>query len=33
MPGAYRPGEPVGRRLKFGGDTGFNVRYSRWIDP
>ena len=26
-------GEPVGRRLKFGGDTGFNVRYSGWIDP
>jgi uncharacterized protein (TIGR02145 family) len=26
-------GGPVGRRLKFGGDTGFNVRYSGWIDP
>ncbi len=26
-------GEPHGRRLKFGGDTGFNVRYSGWIDP
>ena len=26
-------GESVGRRLKFGGDTGFNVRYSGWIDP
>lgn len=26
-------GDPVGRRLKFGGDTGFNVRYSGWIDP
>lgn len=26
-------GEPAGRRLKFGGDTGFNVRYSGWIDP
>lgn len=26
-------GEPFGRRLKFGGDTGFNVRYSGWIDP
>jgi uncharacterized protein (TIGR02145 family) len=26
-------GEPLGRRLKFGGDTGFNVRYSGWIDP
>jgi uncharacterized protein (TIGR02145 family) len=26
-------GEPVARRLKFGGDTGFNVRYSGWIDP
>jgi uncharacterized protein (TIGR02145 family) len=26
-------GAPVGRRLKFGGDTGFNVRYSGWIDP
>jgi uncharacterized protein (TIGR02145 family) len=26
-------GEPVGKRLKFGGDTGFNVRYSGWIDP
>jgi uncharacterized protein (TIGR02145 family) len=26
-------GDPVGRRLKLGGDTGFNVRYSGWIDP
>lgn len=26
-------GEPAGRRLKFGGDTGFDVRYSGWIDP
>ena len=26
-------GEPAGGRLKFGGDTGFNVRYSGWIDP
>ena len=26
-------GEPVGRRLKFGGDVGFDVRYSGWIDP
>ena len=26
-------GDPLGRRLKFGGDTGFNVRYSGWIDP
>ena len=26
-------GEPVGGRLKFGGDTGFNVRYSGWMDP
>ena len=26
-------GEPVARRLKYGGDTGFNVRYSGWIDP
>jgi uncharacterized protein (TIGR02145 family) len=26
-------GEPAGRRLKFGGDIGFNVRYSGWIDP
>ena len=26
-------GAPVARRLKFGGDTGFNVRYSGWIDP
>ena len=26
-------GAPAGRRLKFGGDTGFNVRYSGWIDP
>jgi uncharacterized protein (TIGR02145 family) len=26
-------GSPAGRRLKFGGDTGFNVRYSGWIDP
>jgi uncharacterized protein (TIGR02145 family) len=26
-------GEPVGKRLKSGGDTGFNVRYSGWIDP
>lgn len=26
-------GDPVGRRLKFGGDTGFNTRYSGWIDP
>jgi hypothetical protein len=26
-------GDPVGHRLKFGGDTGFNVRYSGWIDP
>ena len=24
---------PVARRLKLGGDTGFNVRYSGWIDP
>jgi uncharacterized protein (TIGR02145 family) len=26
-------GDPVGKRIKFGGDTGFNVRYSGWIDP
>ena len=26
-------GEPAGRRLKFGGGTGFNERYSGWIDP
>lgn len=26
-------GEPAGGRLKFGGDTGFDVRYSGWIDP
>jgi uncharacterized protein (TIGR02145 family) len=26
-------GDPLGRRLKFGGDTGFNTRYSGWIDP
>jgi uncharacterized protein (TIGR02145 family) len=26
-------GAPAGRRLKFYGDTGFNVRYSGWIDP
>ena len=26
-------GDPLGRRLKFGGDTGFDVRYSGWIDP
>ena len=26
-------GEPLGKRLKVGGDTGFNVRYSGWIDP
>jgi uncharacterized protein (TIGR02145 family) len=26
-------GAPAGRRLKFGGDTGFKVRYSGWIDP
>lgn len=26
-------GEPLARRLKYGGDTGFNVRYSGWIDP
>lgn len=26
-------GDPAGRRLKFGGDTGFNARYSGWIDP
>jgi uncharacterized protein (TIGR02145 family) len=26
-------GDPAGKRLKFGGDTGFNVRYSGWIDP
>ena len=26
-------GEPAGSRLKFGGDTGFDVRYSGWIDP
>ncbi len=26
-------GAPAGRRLKFGGDTDFNVRYSGWIDP
>ncbi len=26
-------GDPAGRRLKFGGDTGFQVRYSGWIDP
>jgi uncharacterized protein (TIGR02145 family) len=26
-------GDPMARRLKFGGDTGFNVRYSGWIDP
>jgi uncharacterized protein (TIGR02145 family) len=26
-------GEPHGKRLKFGGDTGFNVKYSGWIDP
>ena len=26
-------GDPLARRLKFGGDTGFDVRYSGWIDP
>ena len=26
-------GDSLGRRLKFGGDTGFDVRYSGWIDP
>jgi uncharacterized protein (TIGR02145 family) len=26
-------GDPLARRLKFGGDTGFNARYSGWIDP
>ena len=26
-------GEPVARRLKLGGDTRFDVRYSGWIDP
>lgn len=26
-------GDPLGRRLKFGGGTGFDVRYSGWIDP
>ena len=26
-------GDPAGRRLKYGGDTGFDVRYSGWIDP
>ena len=26
-------GDPLGKRLKYGGDTGFNVRYSGWIDP
>jgi uncharacterized protein (TIGR02145 family) len=26
-------GDPLGRRLKFGGDTGFDVKYSGWIDP
>jgi uncharacterized protein (TIGR02145 family) len=26
-------GDPAGRRLKLGGDTGFNTRYSGWIDP
>lgn len=26
-------GDPVARRLKFGGDTGFDVKYSGWIDP
>ena len=26
-------GDPLGRRLKYGGDTGFNTRYSGWIDP
>jgi hypothetical protein len=23
----------VGKQIKSGGDTGFNVRYSGWIDP
>lgn len=27
------PTEEDWRRLKFGGDTGFDVRYSGWIDP
>jgi uncharacterized protein (TIGR02145 family) len=26
-------GDPLGRRLKYGGDTGFDTRYSGWIDP
>ena len=26
-------GDTLGRRLKLGGDTGCNVRYSGWIDP
>lgn len=26
-------GDPLARRLKFGGDTGFDVKYSGWIDP
>jgi uncharacterized protein (TIGR02145 family) len=26
-------GDPAGRRLKLGGDTGFNTRYAGWIDP
>jgi uncharacterized protein (TIGR02145 family) len=26
-------GDPLARRLKLGGDTGFDVKYSGWIDP
>ena len=26
-------GDPLARRLKIGGDTGFDVRYSGWISP
>ena len=26
-------GDPLAQRLKYGGDTGFNTRYSGWIDP
>jgi len=26
-------GDPLGRRLKYGGDTGFHTRYSGWISP
>jgi uncharacterized protein (TIGR02145 family) len=33
IPGERGRGDPAGQRLKFGGDTGFNVRYSGWIDP